>query len=162
MVTSWTALLASTPNDGSENISLPSSLNGQSVKIRVSAIGNVFYAVKSVAVSAFATCNGNAPTSIVASNLTVSSADTSWAPIAGATYIVRYKKVSETTWITINTSSINISLSNLLDGTAYEFQVAAVCSGNTKSFFCFCKFYNNCYNSLLCCRISKCYKRLYC
>ncbi len=117
MVTSWTALLASTPDDGSENISLPSSLNGQSVKIRVSAIGNVFYAVKSVAVSA--PCNGNAPTSIVASNLTVSSADISWAPIAGATYIVRYKKVSETTWITINTSSINISLSNLLDGTAY-------------------------------------------
>jgi hypothetical protein len=94
---SWTVLLASTPNDGSENVSLPSSLNGQTIKVRVSAIGNVFYAVKSVSVTAFAPCNGNAPTSIVANNITVSSADISWAPISGATYIVRYKKVSETT-----------------------------------------------------------------
>ncbi|MCF2220385.1 T9SS type A sorting domain-containing protein [Chryseobacterium sp. PS-8] len=126
---SWTVLLASTPNDGSENISLPSSLNGQTIKVRVSAIGNVFYAVKSVSVTAFAPCNGTAPTSIVANNITVSSADISWAPISGATYIVRYKKVSETTWTTINTSALSVTLSNLPDGTAYEVQIAAVCSG---------------------------------
>ncbi|WP_336730812.1 reprolysin-like metallopeptidase [Chryseobacterium sp. VD8] len=126
---SWTVLLASTPNDGSENVSLPSSLNGQTIKVRVSAIGNVFYAVKSVSVTAFAPCNGTAPTSIVANNITVSSADISWAPISGATYIVRYKKVSETTWTTINTSALSVTLSNLPDGTAYEVQIAAVCSG---------------------------------
>ncbi len=122
---SWTVLLASTPNDGSENVSLPSSLNGQTIKVRVSAIGNVFYAVKSVSVTAFAPCNGTAPTSIVANNITVSSADISWAPISGATYIVRYKKVSETTWTTINTSALSVTLSNLPDGTAYEVQIAA-------------------------------------
>ncbi|WBV54648.1 reprolysin-like metallopeptidase [Chryseobacterium gambrini] len=126
---SWTVLLASTPNDGSENVSLPSSLNGQTIKVRVSAIGNVFYAVKSVSVTAFAPCNGNAPTSITANNVTVSSADISWAPISGATYIVRYKKVSETTWTIINTSALSVTLSNLPDGTAYEVQIAAVCSG---------------------------------
>lgn len=126
---SWTVLLASTPNDGSENVNLPSSLNGQTIKVRVSAIGNVFYAVKSVSVTAFAPCNGNAPTSITANNVTVSSADISWAPISGATYIVRYKKVSETTWTIINTSALSVTLSNLPDGTAYEVQIAAVCSG---------------------------------
>lgn len=46
----WIVAAASTPNDGSENLqfSLPT---GSSLKVRVSAIGNVFYAVGSVTVA---------------------------------------------------------------------------------------------------------------
>ncbi|SHF27635.1 Por secretion system C-terminal sorting domain-containing protein [Chryseobacterium arachidis] len=132
--TSWTILAASTPNDGSESVTIPSSLNGQTIKVRISAIGNVFYAVKAVNVTVFAPCNGNAPTSITANGITTSSANISWAPVANATYVVRYKKVSETVWTTINTSALNVTLSNLPDGTAYEVQVATVCSGTTGTF----------------------------
>ena len=127
--TTWTVLSASTPNDGSENVSFPASMNGQTVKLRISALGNVFYAVKSVLVTAFGTCDGSAPTGVVASNITTSSAVINWAPVTGATYIVRYKKVTDTAWTTVSTTSPTVTLSNLPDGTAYEVQVSAVCSG---------------------------------
>lgn len=44
--TTWTVLAASVPNSGSASVFVPSTLAGKSGHIRVSAIGNVFYAVK--------------------------------------------------------------------------------------------------------------------
>ncbi|KFF08641.1 reprolysin-like metallopeptidase [Chryseobacterium luteum] len=130
----WTTLSASTANDGSESVTFPSSLNGQTIKLRVSSIGNVFYAIKSVLVTTFAACDGSAPTGVTVSNVTASNASVSWAPITSATYVVRYKKVSQTTWQQTTTSSNSITLSGLVDGTAYEVQVAAVCSGTTGAY----------------------------
>lgn len=130
----WVDLIASTPNDGSENFTFPAALNGQTIKIRVSSIGNVFYAIKSVAVTQFAPCNGTAPSSIVVNNITTSSAVVNWAPVANATFTVRYKKVIDATWITLTTSSTTITLPSLLDGTAYEVQIATVCEGTQGSF----------------------------
>lgn len=48
--TTWNTLAASVPNTGSANIFIPASLANKSVYIRVSAIGNVFYAVKQATV----------------------------------------------------------------------------------------------------------------
>ncbi|WP_300670858.1 reprolysin-like metallopeptidase [Soonwooa sp.] len=42
----WTSLLDSTPNNGSASVTFPSSLSSQTVIVRVSSIGNIFYAVK--------------------------------------------------------------------------------------------------------------------
>jgi hypothetical protein len=50
--TTWTVLAASTPNDGTESLTFTGLTNGQTVKIRVSSIGNVFYAVSSAVVTA--------------------------------------------------------------------------------------------------------------
>lgn len=125
----WTVLSASTANDGTENFTFPASMNGQTIKLRISSIGNVFYAIRSIVITQFAPCNGTAPTAIVASNITTSSVDISWAPVVSATYIIRYKKVVDATWTTVTSTSPNVTLPNLLDGTAYEVQVAAVCSG---------------------------------
>lgn len=47
----WTTLIASTANSGSASVVIPTSLVGKSGHIRVSAIGNVFYAVKPATVS---------------------------------------------------------------------------------------------------------------
>ncbi|WP_404984891.1 reprolysin-like metallopeptidase [Chryseobacterium sp. M5] len=129
----WTVLSASTPNDGTENFTFASSMNGQTIKVRISSIGNVFYAIKSIAITQFAPCNGTAP-SLVVSNITTSSAVVSWAPVANATFVVRYKKVADTNWTTLTTTSTTITLPNLLDGTAYEVQIATVCSGTQGSF----------------------------
>ncbi|KFE97755.1 propanediol utilization protein [Chryseobacterium formosense] len=130
----WTVLSASTPNDGTENFTFASSMNGQTIKVRVSSIGNVFYAIKSITVTQFAPCNGTAPSSIVVNNVTTSSATVNWAPVANATFVVRYKKIVDTSWTTLTTSSTTIVLPNLLDGTAYEVQIATVCSGTQGSF----------------------------
>ncbi len=48
----WTTLAASVPNSGSATVFVPASLVGKTGHIRVSAIGNVFYAVKPATVSA--------------------------------------------------------------------------------------------------------------
>jgi len=42
----WTNLAASVANNGSASIFIPASLAGKTIHLRVSAIGNVFYAVK--------------------------------------------------------------------------------------------------------------------
>ncbi|MDT9702836.1 fibronectin type III domain-containing protein, partial [Streptomyces sp. P17] len=73
----------------------------------------------------FGNC-GSSPTGITMSNITTSSANVSWIPVSGASsYVLRYKKVSETNWITLNLSNNNAVLANLLDNTAYEVQVSS-------------------------------------
>lgn len=49
--TTWNDLAASVPNNGSASVFIPAALAGKSVHLRVSAIGNVFYAVKKATVS---------------------------------------------------------------------------------------------------------------
>ncbi|WPO90644.1 reprolysin-like metallopeptidase [Chryseobacterium sp. HR92] len=47
----WNTLAASVPNNGSASVFIPASLAGKTIHLRVSAIGNVFYAVKQATVS---------------------------------------------------------------------------------------------------------------
>ena len=47
----WNDLAASVPNTGSADVFIPASLAGKTIHLRVSAIGNVFYAVKQATVS---------------------------------------------------------------------------------------------------------------
>ncbi|SIP97443.1 Por secretion system C-terminal sorting domain-containing protein [Chryseobacterium sp. RU37D] len=127
--TTWTTLAASTPNDGSESFTFPSSLNGQVIKLRVSSIGNVFYAIGKITITTFAPCDGSAVTGVATSGVTYNSANVSWAPVLNATYIIRYRKVGETIWQQTTSTATTVTLSSLADVTNYEVQVAAVCSG---------------------------------
>ncbi|WP_449401385.1 reprolysin-like metallopeptidase [Chryseobacterium wanjuense] len=127
--TTWTVLSASTPNDGSENFTFPVALNGQNIKLRVSAIGNIFYAVKSILVTAAAPCDGTAPTNVTFTNITSSSAVVNWNTILSATYIIRYKKSTETAWQQTTSTTNSVTLNTLEEGVKYDVQVAAVCSG---------------------------------
>lgn len=127
--TTWNVLIASTPNDGTENFTFPTALNNQTIKMRISAIGNVFYAVKSVNVTTSAVC-GSAPNGVFVNNITSTTASVNWAVITGATsYNIRYKKVSETTWSQTTSTTNSVTLSNLMVASAYEVQVSTVCSG---------------------------------
>jgi trimeric autotransporter adhesin len=127
--TTWTTLSASTPNDGTESFTFPVALNGQNIKVRISSIGNIFYAVKQMLVTAAATCDGSAPTGIVVSNVTAASATLNWNSIIGATYIIRYKKVTETAWQQTTSPTNSVVLNSLEEGVKYDVQIAAVCSG---------------------------------
>ncbi|RXM51939.1 MULTISPECIES: zinc-dependent metalloprotease [unclassified Chryseobacterium] len=49
--TTWNNLAASVPNNGSASVFIPTDLAGKNIHLRVSAIGNVFYAVKKATVS---------------------------------------------------------------------------------------------------------------
>jgi hypothetical protein len=47
----WTTLAGSVPNSGTASVTIPASLSGKVGHLRVSAIGNVFYAVKAATVT---------------------------------------------------------------------------------------------------------------
>ncbi|REC47461.1 reprolysin-like metallopeptidase [Chryseobacterium pennipullorum] len=124
----WTDLVASTPNSGSYSAQLPGNLNG-TIKLRISAIGNIFYAV-SPAVTV-----GSAPTSAVAAPVGVSALDTeifkttarvSWNRVPGATYSVNYRKTGTANWSNATSQTNSVVLNNLEDETNYEVQVASV------------------------------------
>lgn len=130
----WTVVSASTPNTGSANVNFAPLATGSLAKVRISAIGNVFYAVKQVTVAQLAPCDGSAPTNVVSNNITNSEAKISWDPLASATYVVRYRKIGDATWTSISTNDNFVNLTNLDEGQSYEIQVASVCSGTTGTY----------------------------
>jgi len=126
--TTWTDLAASTPNNGSYTAQMPSGLTG-AVKLRVSAIGNIFYAVSPlINIGTAPTSTTNAPTGLAARDADIfrTAALISWNSTPGASYSVNYRKVGESTWATATSSVNSISLTGLEDETNYEVRVAAV------------------------------------
>ena len=131
----WQMLAASTPNDGSENLQFPASVVDQDVIVRVSAIGNVFYAIKKVRVVNQVNCGDGAVAGVLVSNTTTTTATVNWAPVVGAvSYVVEYKRNIDTTWTSTTSATNSITLTNLADGANYEVRVAAVCSNSTDTF----------------------------
>ncbi|KFF28495.1 reprolysin-like metallopeptidase [Chryseobacterium vrystaatense] len=124
----WTELVASTPNTGSYTAQMPASLTG-AVKLKISAIGNVFYAVSpKVTVGAAPTSTTAAPTGVFAqgSEILKTTARLSWNSVPGATYSINYRKVGATNWLNATSPTSSVVLSGLEDESNYEAQVAAV------------------------------------
>ena len=130
----WLLVTASTPNDGVELFNFPTLATNLEIKVRISAIGNVFYAVAPVTVAPIAPCDGTAPKNFTVSTVTVNSATLSWEAVANATYMVRYKKSTETAWTQIPVTGVSYTLTNLAESTDYNVQVAAVCSGTVGAY----------------------------
>lgn len=79
------------------------------------------------------TCN--VPSSLGSSSITSSTATVSWAAASGAvSYSLQYKTSAASTWNTVTTTSTSYSLTGLSASTAYNFQVASVCSGGTSAY----------------------------
>jgi len=134
--TSWTDLVASTPNTGSYSAQMPSGLTG-AVKLRISAIGGVFYAVSpAINVGAAPTSTSNAPTGVSTIDTEVfkTTARVSWNSVPGATYAINYRKVGATTWSNATSATNSVVLSTLEDETNYEVQVAAVVNSVSGSY----------------------------
>lgn len=131
---SWTVLAESTDNDGSEDFSFSSFATNSALKVRISAIGNVFYAVAPVTVSAIVACDGSAPAGLNVASLTVNSAAVSWDPIASATYVLRYKASTASTWTEVPLTTNSYTITGLDESTTYNVEVAAVCSGTTGTY----------------------------
>ncbi|MDR6516639.1 GEVED domain-containing protein [Chryseobacterium camelliae] len=130
----WNVLSASTANDGNETLTFGALTVGATVKIRVSAINNVFYAIGNATVAALAVCTSAAPTGVTVSAITQTQATVTWSAAAGATYIVRYRPTGSTTWTQVTATTNSVILTSLTDGVQYEVQVANVCSGTTGNF----------------------------
>ena len=124
----WTELTASTPNDGSFEIQMPATLQGN-IKLRISAVGSIFYAVSpALSVGNAPTAFNNPPTGVTAfeNDILKTSATVSWNHIPGAAYSVNYRKAGTPNWSTVASATNSVLLNNLEDETSYEVRVASV------------------------------------
>ena len=81
------------------------------------------------------------PSSLVATSITTSSANLTWAAVSGATsYSIQYKKVSATTWTTTTSTSASKLISGLTAATQYEFKVSTVCASGSSAYATAVKF----------------------
>jgi hypothetical protein len=132
----WTDLVASTPNTGSYTGQMPANLSG-SVKLRILAIGNIFFAISpAVTVGSAPTSITAAPTGVSATekDITKTTAIVSWNSVPGAAYSINYRKEGTTNWTNTTSTTNSVSLTSLEDETNYEVRVAAVVNSVTGDF----------------------------
>jgi chitodextrinase len=129
-------LLANTPNDGTQAITVPNN-PGSTNRIKIESVGNIFYDISNAnfTITAPVTCTPTTPSGLAASNVTSSGATLGWTAVSGAvSYDVQYRVVGTSTWTTVNASSNSVSLSGLTATTQYETQVRMNCSGSSSAY----------------------------
>lgn len=134
--TTFSTLVASTPNDGSELVTMPNSTTAQA-RIKIEAIGNIFFDISdnNFTIDVVAPCD--VPTDLAAINVTDNSATLFWTGVGAAvSYDVDYKASSSPTWINAATGlqATSVDLSGLASGTLYDCRVRSNCSGGSSAY----------------------------
>lgn len=132
-----TVLVASTPNDGSESISVP-VLNSTTCRVKVEAVGNIFFDIGNAnfTISGTPPACGD-PAGLASSAITTTSATVSWSAVSGANnYDVDYKTNASGTWTNAatGTTSLSVNLSGLTANTLYDWRVRANCTAGTSNY----------------------------
>ena len=132
----FSTLLASTPNDGSQAVTIPNTPT-TTARIKVEAVGNIFFDISNTnfTITSGAACAD--PTGLASSAITLTSATVSWTAVSGAlSYDVDYKAASSGTWINAatGTTSVSVNLSGLTQSTLYDWRVRANCSSASSNY----------------------------
>lgn len=129
-------VLANTPNDGSQSVTIPNN-PGSTCRIKVEAADNIFYDISNVnfTITPPATCTATVPAGLAASAITSGGATLSWTAVSGVvSYDVQYRVVGTTTWSSVNTASTSTTLSGLTSATQYEAQVRSNCTSTSSAY----------------------------
>ncbi|HET9277032.1 MAG TPA: zinc-dependent metalloprotease family protein [Flavitalea sp.] len=129
-----TVLVAGTPNDGSQVITVPGT-TGTTNRIKVEAVGNIFFDISNTNFTIGTPPSCGDPTGLNATSVTTSSATVNWSAVTSAvSYDVEYKAASSGTWIPTNTTSLSVDLAGLSSSTLYDWRVRANCSGGSSNY----------------------------
>lgn len=132
----FSTLVASTANDGSEVVTIPNTPS-TTARIKIEAVGNIFFDISNTNFTITAGSNCGTPDFLSSTAITTSSATVLWATVAGASsYDVDYKLNSSGTWTNAvtGTTSISVNLSGLASGLLYDWRVRANCTGGSSTY----------------------------
>lgn len=131
-----TVLSASTPNDGSEVLTIPNTPT-TTARVKVEAVGNIFFDISNTNFTITSGSSCGAPAGLTASAITTSSATVSWTAVSGAlSYDVDYKLTSSGTWTNAatGTTATSVNVSGLSAATVYDWRVRTNCSGSSSAY----------------------------
>ena len=129
-------LASATPNDGTENITVPSA-PGSTCRVKVEAVGNIFFDISNANFTIAGALACGDPTGLASSSITNTSATVSWTAVASAlSYDVDYKLTSSSIWTNAATAtaSTSVNIAGLTQGTVYDWRVRATCSGGSGNY----------------------------
>jgi Metallo-peptidase family M12B Reprolysin-like/Secretion system C-terminal sorting domain/Bacterial pre-peptidase C-terminal domain/Fibronectin type III domain len=132
----FTTLVASTPNDGTESVTIPNTPS-TTARVKIEAVGNIFFDISNTNFTITAGSACGTPDFLSSTAITTSSATVLWATVAGAnSYDVDYKLNSSATWINAATgaTSTSLNLSGLASGSLYDWRVRANCTSGSSSY----------------------------
>lgn len=134
--TTFSTLVASTPNDGSEVVTIPNTPT-TTARIKIEAVGNIFFDISNTNFTITSGSSCASPAGLTASAITTTSATVGWTAVSGAvSYDVDYKPNSSTTWINAatGTTATSLGLTGLTSGTLYDYRVRTNCTSGSSSY----------------------------
>ncbi|RBL92874.1 peptidase [Chitinophaga flava] len=129
----FNTLVASTPNDGSEVVTIPNTPT-TTARIKVEAVGNIFFDISNANFVITSGSSCASPASLTASAITTTSATIGWtAASGGVSYNVDYKATTSSTWINAATATTatSVNLTGLTQGTTYDYRVRTNCASDS-------------------------------
>ncbi|UPK67417.1 reprolysin-like metallopeptidase [Chitinophaga filiformis] len=132
----FSTLVASTPNDGSEAVTIPNTPT-TTARIKIEAVGNIFFDISNTNFTITSGSSCASPAGLAASAVTNTSATIGWTAVSGAaSYDVDYKASSSSTWINAATATTAVSagLTGLTEGTTYDYRVRTNCSSGSSAY----------------------------
>ncbi|MCF6407203.1 T9SS type A sorting domain-containing protein [Chitinophaga filiformis] len=134
--TTFSTLVASTPNDGSEVVTIPNTPS-TTARIKIEAVGNIFFDISNANFTITSGSSCASPAGLTASAITNTSATVDWTAVSGAvSYDVDYKASSSATWINAATATTatSVGLTGLTLGTTYDYRIRTNCSSGSSAY----------------------------
>ena len=131
-----TVLIASTPNDGSEALVIPSTPS-TTARIKIEAVGNIFFDISNTNFTIGGTVACGDASGLTSSAIGDNTATVSWTAVSGATsYAVDYKLNSSATWTSFATAqaATTANFTGLTQGSLYDWRVKATCTAGTGNY----------------------------
>jgi len=135
-----TTLTSTTPNDGSQSITVPANLASSSCRIKIEAINNIFYDVSDANFAITRSgCIVAKPAGLFVHSIQAQGARLSWPRGNNTSYEVRYRNTGSSTWSTQTVPDqpgnfhISTDINGLSPATTYEAQVRSACSSGAST-----------------------------
>jgi hypothetical protein len=132
----FSTIVASTPNDGSEVVTIPNTPT-TTARVKIEAVGNIFFDISNTNFTITSGSGCASPAGLTATAITTTSATIGWTAVSGAvSYDVDYKSTSSATWINVatGTTATSVGLTGLTQGTTYDFRVRTNCAAGSSAY----------------------------